>query len=264
MAAVAARHFGTLASAASEKVGTVATQVRSENKETFDQIDDQCDGVKSTCFVVWAQAVELATSAFFPYLLVTFLLNIPPFAYGLASVFSAECGSSWLVFNAFLVAVHMGVSVYAVHRIRQQVKKADTAAAKVEEGESETPYVNVDAAAATSIGKKKLSTATSDPNSWDRIKVVMCYDFVMAVYYILCVVWMIWQGIGTRRMIDGEVDNECGRWVVLSVVCGFLYIGLGVVSWVGSLCFLRYRSLQEGKGSQDVLVVDDTGGISLA
>ena len=150
----------------------------------------------------------------------------------------------------------MGISVYSVYRIRGEVRQKNTT---LKSGDVETPYVKVEKSGGTIL-------TTGEPNSWDRIRIIYCYDLVMAIYYILCVVWVMWLGSGTNRVIEGDVDSACGRWVVLSVVFGFLYMGIGVVSWVGSLCLLRYHTLQEGKtpSSDGVLVVDDAGGVSLA
>ena len=255
MAAVAAKRINSFASEMSTRIDAASTKVRGENPAFFDRWDRRCGSMNALTSVLWEQAVDLVTSPFFPYLFVTFLLNIPPFAYGLASVFAPDCSSSWLVYNAFLSAIHMGVSVYGVMRIRAEVKKSSS---RNNKEETETPYVKVEASGAFTL-------TTSEPNSWDRIRVVMCYDMVMATYYILCVVWMIWQGIGTQRVIDGQVDNACGRWVVLSVAFGFLYMGLGIMSWVGSLCFLRYNNINgRGSSDKDILVVDDAGGVSLA
>ena len=100
------------------------------------------------------------------------------------------------------------------------------------------------------------------PNSWERIRKVMCYDLAMAFYYILCLIWAIWQGLGMKKIMEDDVAGECNRWVLLSVICGFLYVVLGLVAWTGSLCLLRYNKLSHS--SKDVLAVDDDGGVSLA
>ena len=167
----------------------------------------------------------------------------------------------------------MMIAVYTVYRIRKNNKSPKpvydddgirVSAAGDDTSGSETPYVQ--AGVNTSNNNNDAKQIGGAPDSWERIRIVMCYDMVMAIYYILCLVWAIWQGIGTTKIINGEFEQVCGRWVLLSVVCGFLYMGLGVVAWTFSLCFLRYKKLnsQQSSLSKEVLAVDDNGRISLA
>lgn len=245
MAAVAAQKIKSFASGVSERISETSTKGMGEN--------NVASGLAANLGIVWESIVNLVKSPFFPYLFVTYILNLPPFAYGLASVFSVECNSDWLFFNAFLTAMHLIASVYTVHRIREESKNDS----RTEEISDETPYMQ-----AVDASTIQTPPIPGTPNSWERIRVVMCYDMSMAIYYVLCIVWAIWLVLGTKKIKDGEVDESCGRWVKLSVVFGFLYMGLGVVAWIGSLCFLRYNKLSHS--SKAVLAVDENGGISLA
>ncbi|CAB9510382.1 expressed unknown protein [Seminavis robusta] len=260
MAAIAAKECVALASSASEQIESIASKVRSENKETFDDIDKNCAGVTSIVSVVCAEFKDLATSAFFPYLFVTFALNMPPFAYGLVSFFSPDCRSQWLFFNTLLTAMHLGVSVYTVQLIREIPRPQESLSIDltpmtkegVDSSSLETPYVTVDHPRGSSrTVRSDQAFASTAPNSWDRIRLVLLYDRVLAVYYLLCVVWACWQVIGTRRVVDGTINKAGNRLVILSVVCGFLYMGLGILSWTCSLFLLRYYNLQR-KQSKNV------------
>lgn len=246
MAAVVGQKLGALASQTSERLGEATTKFRGDHKESCGGIESMCAGFGAFLTAICLSLRQTVSSSFFPYLFTTFALNIPPFAFGLASVFSEQCNSNWLIFNAFLSAMHMMVSVYTVHRIREDAPEEKEA----------NHYVQADSDSAT----------RGAPNSWERIKLVMCYDMVMATYYILFIFWVIWQGIGIRHIFDEEVDASCLRWVVYSVICGFLYMGLGALAWTGSLCFIRYYKLSEqkkGASRKAVLAMDDNGRVEL-
>jgi len=198
---------------------------------------------------------DAANSSFFPYLFVTFALNIPAFAFGLATTFSETCNSNWLVFNAFLCAMHMLVSVYTVYRIRaKRSKKGESKSffAPAASQDEESYYASgQDGMNADSLPQKSQDGL---PNSWKRIRAVMCYDMMMAVYYVLFLVWIVWQSNGARLILEAHPqDKECGRWIFLSVILGFLYMGLVIVAWTMSLCMLRYKKLSDMKNSLDDL-----------
>jgi hypothetical protein len=251
MAAIATQNYGDLSSETSDQNGHAAKAAVRHFKN--------CPGVADVMRVVCNELVDLATSSFSPYLLVTFALNIPPFGYGLASLFPYTCNSRWLFFNTFLSAMHMAISIYAVQQIR--------GATMAIEDEAETSYVKVD-----KNGNTSEPTTVSTPNSWARIRTLLCYDKVMNIYYVFCIVWVIWQVIGTHHLVGGKVHQACNRWVLFSVVCGFLYVGLGLLALVCSLCYLRYHNLQathqlktEDPSKNQVLAIDDgVGGASFA
>jgi len=217
--------------------------------------------------------VEFVKSSFFPYLLFTYVLNLPPFIYCIATIFSYNCNLNWLFFNSFLDAIHMMASVYSVHRIGAKKNQDDSSldgvmvtAPAQDRGGGETPYVQAD--------KHKPTTTLlgGAPNSWDRIRIVLCYDLVMAIYYLIVLVWVIWQCLGLREVIlnnhqdkNHVIEEDCRRWVLFSVVYGFLYMGLGVMAWIGSLGYLRYQTTHlQKQHQQQVLAVDENGSVSLA
>lgn len=253
MAAKTAEKVIPVVSKASETWLKVVDKVQVANRETLEGVE--CTSAQMTFEVLYDEIMAVLNSAFFPYLLVTFGLNIPCFAFGLASMVSPDCSSSWLIYNTFLVIMHMGISVYAVRRIKRKSKKEKglTETETTGGGITETPYIRVDAA----------KPPGGKANSWTRIKIVMFYDLVMAVYYILYVVWLIWLGIGVARVMNHEVSSSCGRWVLMSVIFGFLYVGLGAVSLVVSLCLLRYRLIQEaeklGESAEEDLLAGNCG-----
>jgi len=224
---------------------------------------------------VYLYIVQMVLSPFFPYLAVTYILNIPPVVFGMESVFSVVCSSKWLMVNTFLTTMHILTGTYMVFRIRVEDQTLVAVEKQVSEvtGSSKvflapttsadaavepTDYVRAedgDAAAANVASgdgddmkaerSPTIVTNRGSPSSWERIRYVMCYDMVMAIYYLLFVFWIIWQTIGTATILQNQQDEECGKYLILSVVCGFLYMGLVVVALICSICFLRYKKISE-------------------
>ena len=257
------QNFTTLACEVSDKINAKASKLRRENKETCDRVDTLCGGIAAFLAVAWASVLESMASAFFPHIFVTFALNAPPLAYGLASAIAEECNSRWLLFNAFLAAIHMVTCVYVVVRIRGEEPPSTSSSLQIESGIlgstdngfGITPYVQATTA----------SRRTTSPNSWERISKVLFRDLTMACYYVLCLLWIIWQVIGTRRLLRDNTANACNNWLSISVLCGRLYLCLGPVAWIFSLCFVRYNKLkEEDSNSQNVLTLDDNDGVGLA
>ena len=84
---------------------------------------------------------QVLKSPFFPYLALTFALNMPAVVYGIRSVASPCLSlSSWLMANALLGLVHMFAAYYIVNKIRESrpTNTSDTSNS-VEEG---TYYTN--------------------------------------------------------------------------------------------------------------------------
>ncbi|CAB9510383.1 expressed unknown protein [Seminavis robusta] len=208
-----------------------------------------CSEANVDSTVVLEELKEIRASSFFPYLFVTFVLNVLPLAYGLASMHSLNCHSRWLFFNTLLAAMHLGVPVYMVHLIKavlqpQDALSADIPTSKkegVDASSLETPYVAVDRPNDKSrTGRSRPSLASTAPNSRERIQMVLFHDKVMTTYYILCVFWMVWQAIGIKQVLDEVIDESCTDFAIPSVICGCVYLGLGVLA--GALAAKRHAS----------------------
>lgn len=87
------------------------------------------------------------------------------------------------------------------------------------------------------------SILDSRGNSMARIKHVLCYDGGVAIYIILAIVWMVWQGIGFGRLMSFNAGNCGGNTVasklVTSLLCGYIYMSLVGIGFLCSLCCLR-------------------------
>jgi hypothetical protein len=102
-----------------------------------------------------------------------------------------------------------------------------------------------------SSGPGDGSSATA-ANSVQRLGQVMCYDAGVAVYIIICCAWMVWQSIGVSTVLFGgssssddnddggdEICGEAGKWMVYSIICGFLYLMLVCFAFGCSILCLR-------------------------
>jgi hypothetical protein len=82
-------------------------------------------------------------------------------------------------------------------------------------------------------------------NSFHRLGHVLCYDPGAAIYFLIVVLWVIWQSVGVTVAIslvdidDGEECDNIRRWIVLSTMCGFLYMMLVFFAFGCSLLCLR-------------------------
>jgi hypothetical protein len=94
------------------------------------------------------------------------------------------------------------------------------------------------------------SGSGSAANSVQRLGQVLCYDAGVAVYIIICCAWMVWQSIGMSRVLfggsssddDGDEEDICGemeKWMVFSIICGFLYLMLVCFAFGCSILCLR-------------------------
>jgi hypothetical protein len=86
-------------------------------------------------------------------------------------------------------------------------------------------------------------------NSIQRLKQVLCYDIGVALYILVVIFWFVWQSYGISQVLfaprneysnDSEICESVGTWVILSIMCGFLYIMLVCVAFACSFLCLRY------------------------
>lgn len=85
-------------------------------------------------------------------------------------------------------------------------------------------------------------------NSPQRLGRVLCFDSGVAFYFFLVVLWVLWQSVGVlcAMSLAGNInyneDDHCDnikRWIVLSTMCGFIYIILVFFAFGCSLLCLR-------------------------
>lgn len=85
----------------------------------------------------------------------------------------------------------------------------------------------------------------NDPNapsagSLNRVKGVLCNDPWVALYILILVAFSVWQVMGITGLsgkAKGCTDsNDVSTQMVLSIICGFIFIFLGLCAFVSSLC----------------------------
>jgi hypothetical protein len=187
---------------------------------------------------------DVLCSPFFPYLAVTFGLNMPGLVYGLRATGDwCPTISHWLVINAVLAVVHMVASMYIVNQIRDSTPTGENArlapaAAKPGTTAVEEGYVN------SNFWTPKEDEHGAE-NSFQRIKHVVCYDKAVAVYIVAFVIWVIWLSVGISRRLagdDGDDDDNCNdqvHYMEVTIACGYTYMCMVGFAFACSLCCLR-------------------------
>jgi len=210
---------------------------------------------------------QAITSPFFPYIAVTLALNVPPTVFGIQSIAGQSCPATWLWVNAALCAIHIIACFYIAHKVQEDSAEIQLAAQpavvtgtavtgmavdsssstkKVEEGKatSSTPLVvepNQPTAFAQPFVIPRDDNATA-ASSFRRLKQVLCYDPGFALYILVFVFWMFWQTAGLKEALSFQDNDDCGqlgRWVVYSIMCGFLYMMMVCAAFACSLLCLR-------------------------
>merc|ERR1712194_25693 len=168
------------------------------------------------------------------YLSVALGLNLPPVVFtgkALVARNGGEGCSNWLILNAILCLINMAAALYISAKISYNT-----------EDENAAPFINAsvmnhEATSKTPEPEKTLrqtvleSTLTETRSrSTSRVKEILCYDPFVAVYIIIGLFYMVWQTVGIARV-------DCDE-VLPSLVCGFLFISLGGMTFACSLCCL--------------------------
>lgn len=175
---------------------------------------------------------DLVTSPFFPYLALTFGLNIPGFYFGFVSI-PSDCRelSSWLLANGILCLIHMVASMYIVNKIRATNSSLDDKIVDSEAGV--TNYSNF-------IVPKENEQGAA--NSFSRIKHVLCYDTTMAVYIVIFIGWVVWLATGVAKRLGADEGGNCDsdiQGMNVAISCGYMYLSMVFVAFGCSLCCLR-------------------------
>jgi hypothetical protein len=187
------------------------------------------------CGIGCAGLGDVLKSPFFPYLAVTFTLNMPAVVYMIRSL-DDQCPylSRWLIGNGLLCLVHMIAAWYIVSKIRESVATNDSNGKNTNNGEIEegTYYTNF------TMPKENEHGAQ---NSCSRIKHVLCYDKVIAIYIIMFIGWVVWLSMGVGRRLSAGYNGceEEIHYMNVDISCGYMYISLVGLAFCCSLCCLR-------------------------
>jgi hypothetical protein len=186
------------------------------------------------CGVACNSITDVIMTPFFPYLAVTFCLNMPGVFFGAKGLgFQCPSLSSWLVINGVLCVGHMIASIYIVNSIRETPPQSSAIMAFTGDAEAQTPttdYKNFTVPKENEHGHA---------NSFARVKYVLCHDKIMAVYIVCFIGWVLWLSAGVaKRLGADDCDNE-GQFMSVAISCGYLYFSLVFMAFGCSLCCLR-------------------------
>lgn len=213
-------------------------------KTVGDLITQCCGAMRIPCQACGKGCNELGKlmcTPFMPYLVVTFGLNTPAVVYGVRNLLNIDCSPSlfrWLVVNASYSVCHMVAAMYIVKIIRAPAPtpaqaatvSATTGLKAAEEGTANNFYVLSDQETSTPGG----------PNSFQRIKHVLCYDKGMAVYIVIFLSWIIWMGMGvSRRFSDDSGCDDMLHSMNVAISLGYVWMSMVGMAFCCSLCCLR-------------------------
>ena len=193
-------------------------------------------------------------------------LNLPPIVFtGKSVAWSAHYGgygssdcqsaSNWLVLNAWLCFINILAALYINAKITFEFP---------EENDNEAPFVKAEV-----LTKKDTTNASSDkpklsvvksmknvvlentldsshtrPKSMARVKDVLCYDPVIALYIIIGIFYMVWQSVGINRRLAADCGGSLQEYLSNSLLCGWIFI-----MWGGRRLAVVYVAWQEvGEG----------------
>lgn len=192
-------------------------------------------------------------SPFCFYLTVTLGLNVPPIVFAgqaLANGNNCAVALQWLVVNAVFCIVNVAAAIYISGKVVQPPSDDDDGngapyiAATVDGGKTEQQSQQQPQ---LPNGIKKFwqghsstheARLAQDLTKFGRVREVLCYDPIVAVYIIIGIGYIIWQSMGFGRMNEAA---QCGGDDLISsaVMCGFLFISLGATAFGCSVCCLR-------------------------
>lgn len=228
MAAILCESFGKLLQGSCEACGTVLTF--------------PCKACGCAC----EQVTQLCRSPFCLFLTVAVGLNMPPIVFSFMTLGtgqdSEECtsASNWLLIDGLLCLINILAAVYMSLKITHEEK---------DDGNN-APFVlaSVDDSAATSGQTKKSlvdkmleKTLESDTRarSLGRVKDILCYDPLVAIYILVAIFYMVWQSMGVAHGLSAD---GCGggldHYLSVALMCGASFIMIGGMTFACSLCCL--------------------------
>jgi len=234
MAAVLCNGLGKLFSGTCDVLGSVITL-------PCKACGFACDGI--------SQALK---SPFCLYLTVALGLNIPPVIFAgqaLANNGGCNVALNWLAINAFLCVVNMAAAMYISGKVVHDPNDDDDDAKK--NNNVEAPYIEATVGSKAKeleqsrktkfgLGSSIFENRVKSMSRFGRVREVLCYDPIVAVYIVIGIFYIIWQSMGFGRM--NEAAN-CGGGeedlISRALMCGFLFISLGATAFGCSVCCLH-------------------------
>jgi len=210
------------------------------------------------CGMANGQLANLCRSPFCLYLTVAMSLNIPPIVFTGKSIAwsshyggygSADCqsASNWLVLNAWLSLINILAALYISAKITYEFPEEDNEAPFIKaevikedttKASSDKPKLSVMKSMKNVVLENTLDSSHTRPKSMARVKDVLCYDPVIAIYIIIGIFFMIWQSVGINRRLAADCGGSLQEYLSNSLLCGWLFIMVGGMTFGCSFCCL--------------------------
>jgi len=196
------------------------------------------------CGFATEEVTKLCRSPFCLYITVALGLNIPPIIFagkgfvGGGGNGGEACASAatWLYVNALLCLIHIAAAVYVSLKITHVPEEDENAAPYVEASVGNKAAEQPEKTLVKQMMKHTLGT-DSRAKSCSRVREIICYDPVVAIYIIIGLFYMVWQTMGLSHM-----GVDCGEgldgFVTNSIMCGFMFMSLGGMAFGISVCCL--------------------------
>lgn len=198
---------------------------------------DCCQGCSSCCgscctsFGECCRSISKAIcSAFFPYLFLTMILNLPPAIWGVQT--RAGCGQSvWLWVNTAVCFLHVAISIYVVTRIVNAKSGSNNGTSHDDTNTAPPPPQEVKdeergfGARMTQAFTHERSSSSEGGGGREEMKQILCYDPIVALYLLSFMGWLAWLCFGIVYLAEDE-DEQCQNnrnAVFLSLGTGFTY-----------------------------------------
>lgn len=201
------------------------------------------------CGFATEELTKVCRSPFCLYLSVALGLNLPPVVFTIKAWMSGANGgdgcasaSNWLSINALLCLVNMMAALYISQKITYEPMEDPNAApfmeASVMDHEKNAAAPQQKKTIVGAVMEKTLETNTRS-KSVSRVKEILCYDPIVAIYIIIGMGYMVWQAMGVGRRLDASgCGGDWGEYVGDSLMCGFMFIFMGGTTFAISLCCL--------------------------
>jgi len=230
MAAILCESFGKLLNGVCDAVGAV------------------CSLPFRVCGLASGQVTKLCRSPFCLYLTVAVGLNLPPVVFTGMAWSGGRNGdegcisaSNWMLLNSLLCVINMVAALYISAKITYE-PEGDANAAPFVEASVFNNEAKTDATTPvkkTNIARAIMESTITDTQSRSisRVKEILCYDPLVALYIIIGVFYVVWQTMGAARSGDAEgCGDDFEDYLRNSIMCGFLFVSLGATTFACSLC----------------------------
>jgi hypothetical protein len=236
MAAILCESIGKLLQGSCEALGTILTL--------------PC----KACGCATEQLTKLCKSPFSLFLFVATGLNLPPIIFtfmllGSDQSSSEACtsGLHWLHLDGILCLINILAALYICLKITHESSSDSSGGAPFilasvnEKGNTSygTSPTNKKATSLVDQVMSKTMETDTRAKSIGRVKDILCYDPIVAIYILIAIFFMIWWSMGiSRGLAASDCPDGLGHFLNVALMCGGSFIWLGGMIFACNLCCL--------------------------